>query len=215
MHDIGILGKGTYEKITMRHLGTKKPEIEPLSAEEIRKIREQAHMSQSVFAHYLNVTVNIDQPNLNTACDTLCVYRIQNGDALSGTSRRPLVRVLFDTLLSADAGTSFAINNVDSGRAGMALTNTKTNTGMSAQLPYYSSAGFSVSNMYNEYSNGDNPSDANNDWWAVEWRYNKLGNASTATGRVANAFYATGPDFDFVYFVNVPILHLTTVTPVS
>jgi putative transcriptional regulator len=57
MHDIGILGKGTYEKITMRHLGTKKPEIEPLSAEEIRKIREQAHMSQSVFAHYLNVTV--------------------------------------------------------------------------------------------------------------------------------------------------------------
>lgn len=57
MHDIGILGKDTYEKITMRHLGTKKPEIEPLSAEEIRKIREQAHMSQSVFAHYLNVTV--------------------------------------------------------------------------------------------------------------------------------------------------------------
>lgn len=57
MHDISILGKGTYEKITMRHLGTKKPEIEPLSAEEIRKIREQAHMSQSVFAHYLNVTV--------------------------------------------------------------------------------------------------------------------------------------------------------------
>ena len=24
MHDIGILGKDTYEKITMRHLGTKK-----------------------------------------------------------------------------------------------------------------------------------------------------------------------------------------------
>ena len=33
-----------------------KPEIEPLSAEEIRKIREQTHMSQSVFAHCLNVT---------------------------------------------------------------------------------------------------------------------------------------------------------------
>jgi len=45
------------KKITMRHLGAKKPEIEPLSAEEIRKIREQAHMSQSVFAHCLNVTV--------------------------------------------------------------------------------------------------------------------------------------------------------------
>jgi len=57
MHDIGILGKHAYEKITMRHLGTTKPEIEPLSADEIRKIREQTHMSQSVFAHCLNVTV--------------------------------------------------------------------------------------------------------------------------------------------------------------
>lgn len=169
------------------------------------------------FAGYkgsVNVTVNIDQPNLNTACDTLSIYRQQNGDALSGTLRRPLVRVLFDTLLSTDAGTSFAINNVNSGLAGIALTNTKTNAGMSAQLPYYSRAAFSVCNMYNEYSNGDNLSDANNDWWAVEWRYNKLGNDSTATGCVANVFYSTGPDFDFVYFVNVPILHLTTVTPV-
>ena len=57
MHGVGILGKDAYEKITMRHLGTKKPEIEQLSAEEIRKIREQTHMSQSVFAHCLNVTV--------------------------------------------------------------------------------------------------------------------------------------------------------------
>lgn len=57
MHDIGILSKDSYEKITMRHLGMKKPEVEPLSAEEIRKIREQTHMSQSVFAKCLNVTV--------------------------------------------------------------------------------------------------------------------------------------------------------------
>lgn len=57
MHGIGLLDKDAYEKITMRHLGTKKPEIEPLSAEEIRKIREQTHMSQSVFAYCLNVTV--------------------------------------------------------------------------------------------------------------------------------------------------------------
>ncbi len=57
MHDIGILSKDAYEKITMRHLGMNKPEVEPLSAEEIRKIREQTHMSQSVFAKCLNVTV--------------------------------------------------------------------------------------------------------------------------------------------------------------
>ncbi|MEI6208594.1 MAG: helix-turn-helix domain-containing protein [Desulfuromonadales bacterium] len=57
MHGIGILENDAYEKITMRHFGTKKLEIEPLSAEEICKIREQTHMSQSVFAHCLNVTV--------------------------------------------------------------------------------------------------------------------------------------------------------------
>lgn len=58
MRDTGILGEAAYEKITMRHLGTKdKPMITPLTGEEIRMIREQAHMSQSVFARYLNLTV--------------------------------------------------------------------------------------------------------------------------------------------------------------
>src|ERR1039457_135277 len=57
MHGVGLLGNEAYEKITMRHLGAKKPVIEQLSSEDIRKIREQTHMSQSVFAHCLNVTV--------------------------------------------------------------------------------------------------------------------------------------------------------------
>lgn len=58
MKAAGILDKAAYEKITMRHLGAEdKAEIEPLTAEEIRQMREQAHMSQAVFAHYLNVTV--------------------------------------------------------------------------------------------------------------------------------------------------------------
>ena len=38
----------------MRHLGVKdKAEIEPLTGEDIRTMREQAHLSQAVFAHYL------------------------------------------------------------------------------------------------------------------------------------------------------------------
>ncbi|MBI5075306.1 MAG: helix-turn-helix domain-containing protein [Nitrospirae bacterium] len=58
MKDAGILGKAAYEKITLRHLGAKdKAELEPLTAEEIRMMREHAHMSQAVFARYLNVTV--------------------------------------------------------------------------------------------------------------------------------------------------------------
>jgi putative transcriptional regulator len=58
LHTGGLLRENTYKKITKRHLGEKKkPDLAPLSGEDIRTIREQAHMSQSVFADYLNVTV--------------------------------------------------------------------------------------------------------------------------------------------------------------
>jgi putative transcriptional regulator len=59
MKDVGVLGKATYEKITMRHLSLKDKNklIEPLTGKDIRMIREQANLSQAVFAHYLNLTV--------------------------------------------------------------------------------------------------------------------------------------------------------------
>ena len=58
MRSAGILDEAAYAKITMRHLGVKdKAEVEPLTGEDIRTMREQAHMSQAVFAHYLNLTV--------------------------------------------------------------------------------------------------------------------------------------------------------------
>ncbi|MHB8069581.1 MAG: helix-turn-helix domain-containing protein [Desulfobaccales bacterium] len=58
MQQAGILDEAAYGKITMRHLGVEdRAEIEPLTGEDIRALRERAHMSQAVFAHYLNVTV--------------------------------------------------------------------------------------------------------------------------------------------------------------
>jgi len=59
MKDAGVLGKATYEKITMRHLSVKDKNklVEPLTGKDIRMIREQAHLSQAVFARYLNLTV--------------------------------------------------------------------------------------------------------------------------------------------------------------
>jgi putative transcriptional regulator len=58
MHQAGVLDETAYRKITMRHLGVEyKAEVEPLNGEDIRAMRERAHMSQAVFAHYLNVTV--------------------------------------------------------------------------------------------------------------------------------------------------------------
>lgn len=57
MKDAGILDHAAYEKITLRHLGEKEKAVdEQLKAEDIRSMREQAHMSQAVFAHYLNVS---------------------------------------------------------------------------------------------------------------------------------------------------------------
>ena len=58
MRQVGLLDETVYAKITMRHLGVKeKVEGKPLTGKDIRAMREQARMSQAVFAHYLNVTV--------------------------------------------------------------------------------------------------------------------------------------------------------------
>ena len=57
-HRLGIMGDENYRKITMRHLGhSPLPTSEPISAEEIRSLREREHISQAVFARYLNLTV--------------------------------------------------------------------------------------------------------------------------------------------------------------
>ena len=62
MHRIGVMDDATYHKITIRHLG---PEAlstaEPISGEEIRTLREQAHLSQAAFARYLNLTVGLSR----------------------------------------------------------------------------------------------------------------------------------------------------------
>jgi len=52
-----ILTKPAYAKITKRHLAKNGlSSYRPLSAIEIRALRERAKMSQAVFAHHLNVT---------------------------------------------------------------------------------------------------------------------------------------------------------------
>jgi putative transcriptional regulator len=52
-----LLRKETADKITMRVLGDKAPtRPEPLAPEQIRALREDAGMSQAVFACLLNIT---------------------------------------------------------------------------------------------------------------------------------------------------------------
>jgi putative transcriptional regulator len=58
MRGVGILDAAGHEKITLRHLGGKADAAaKPISGDEIRSLRERAHLSQAVFARYLNLTV--------------------------------------------------------------------------------------------------------------------------------------------------------------
>jgi putative transcriptional regulator len=57
MHVNGTMDDAAYAKITMRDVvRVEAATLAPLTGEEIRALREQAHMSQAVFAHYLNLT---------------------------------------------------------------------------------------------------------------------------------------------------------------
>ena len=58
MHEVGVMRDADYEKITMRHLGRLGDvvTVKKMSGLQIRKMREQARMSQSVFAKVLNIT---------------------------------------------------------------------------------------------------------------------------------------------------------------
>lgn len=58
MRRAGVMDEMTHAKITLRHLGARADVVtEPISGEDIRRLREEAHMSQAVFARCLNLTV--------------------------------------------------------------------------------------------------------------------------------------------------------------
>lgn len=57
MRRVGVLDSAAHRKITLRHLGAGAPEADaPMSADDIRALRVDAHLSQAVFARYLNLT---------------------------------------------------------------------------------------------------------------------------------------------------------------
>jgi putative transcriptional regulator len=58
MRRVGIISKAAHDKITLRHLGGPKTPAAPLTGEEIRAMRESAHLSQAVFARYLRLSTS-------------------------------------------------------------------------------------------------------------------------------------------------------------
>ena len=54
---LGIIDKATHEQITVRDLGLELlPTAEPISAEQVREVRESARLSQAALARYINMT---------------------------------------------------------------------------------------------------------------------------------------------------------------
>jgi putative transcriptional regulator len=54
---LGVMDEPTFQKITVRHLGPDAPPTAaPITGEEIRTVREHAHLSQAALARYLNMT---------------------------------------------------------------------------------------------------------------------------------------------------------------
>jgi putative transcriptional regulator len=58
MRKSGLLTKTAHEKITMRHADIAPVVTATLTGEEIRALREKCHVSQAVFANYLNLTAD-------------------------------------------------------------------------------------------------------------------------------------------------------------
>ncbi len=57
MHRAALMNEADYRKITLRQLGPDAPPTaDPISGEEIRSVREQAHLSQAALARYLGLT---------------------------------------------------------------------------------------------------------------------------------------------------------------
>jgi putative transcriptional regulator len=57
MRASGLLTKTAHEKITMRHKESIRPAVKvSFTGEEIKSLREKCHLSQAVFANYLNLT---------------------------------------------------------------------------------------------------------------------------------------------------------------
>ena len=57
MRRASVMDAETHQKITLRHLGDNAPAPQLLTPDDIRALREKAHLSQAVFARYLNLTV--------------------------------------------------------------------------------------------------------------------------------------------------------------
>ncbi len=85
LHDVGIVDKATMREFDVRCL----TDVSPLQPEDIRRIRDQAQMSQAVFAMALNVTTSLvsqwergEKKPSGPSLKLLCLARRKGIDAI-------------------------------------------------------------------------------------------------------------------------------------
>lgn len=91
------------------------------------------------------------------------------------------------------------------GAQGMALTNQYTQSGISVNLPYYNRYKFLVNNAFLSYNLTDSGNDEKNtDWFELTVKRG-ITPATTDSNVFIDTYVGTGPDFDFVFFINCPV----------
>lgn len=132
-------------------------------------------------------------------------------DVSSSSERQPSsVSVNLAGGASQAISVSLITTNREPGSAGMALTNNRTNAGLSANLPFYSPGAFYVADPFKTYNNTDTLSGTDLDWWRIEVMEPVV--ASQPTLSAVDIYYASGPDFNVHFFVNCPMTYSATYT---
>ncbi len=158
-----------------------------------------------------NITANVinTSPVSNGFVDHMSVKRASKYGITNSTARRPYVaRFRVDETISNYGSVNARqalLADKESGYSGMALTNTRTNTGLSANLPYYSPASFFMSDLGANYSNTETLTGSNEDWWLV--KATQVTETSSVTFPHIELYYSSGPDFNVFFFINTPTLY--------
>jgi hypothetical protein len=142
--------------------------------------------------------VNVSSPEL---VDNLTIARAHKTISIADYSRHDNVAVgVNDSVFNVH----FIDNDVDSGMAGMALTNQKTQAGLSANIPMYSRFRM-IPTM--DRGTGNSELETRTDSFRIFARLNPAGSGKNANLSYITTYYNMGPDFNFFYFLNVPILY--------
>lgn len=96
-------------------------------------------------------------------------------------------------------------NTLAQGATGTALTNQFTQSGVAVNLPYYSNARFMIHNQPGYYSDTETLSRTEEDWFALTLKRGIV--AGTVDNNITiDTYCGTGPDFNLIFFLNVPVL---------